>query len=197
MLRIGAKKISTSANGPGRRFVIWCQGCNFHCEGCINESFQDPDGGSLVSIDELFEEIWSMKDSIDGVTFSGGEPFLQAAALSVLAERVQSLGLTVVCYTGFLFERLTEGAVPGARSLLANCDLLIDGLFEKEKRAPLKWRGSSNQRLIFLSDRLKEEDGAKSIVEFQVGNRELSATGIFSQEFLSLFEKNLKQLTEG
>jgi len=73
--------ISSRVNGPGRRFVIWFQGCSIRCRGCLNPEFHDEDGGHLIETARLVDMIRDLRDEIEGVTFTGGEPLAQAMEL--------------------------------------------------------------------------------------------------------------------
>jgi anaerobic ribonucleoside-triphosphate reductase activating protein len=133
-------------DGPGLRFCVFVQGCLHNCKGCHNPMSHDLNGGYLVSNDKI---ICAIKENplLDGVTFSGGEPFLQAVALTNLAIEVKKLGLNIVTYTGFLWEELIKNNI--YLNLLYQTDILIDGRFDISKRdLSLKFRGSSNQRVI-------------------------------------------------
>jgi anaerobic ribonucleoside-triphosphate reductase activating protein len=130
-LRIGKYLISTNVNGPGRRFVIWFQGCRFHCQGCFNPEFWDKSGGTIMTVEEIIAQIRACND-IEGVTFSGGEPLLQAQALIPLARWIKANGLSLFCYTGYRYEEISE--IPYAQEALQFVDILIDGRFmETEK----------------------------------------------------------------
>ena len=86
---------------------------------------------------------------LDGVTFSGGEPFCQAQALCHLAQGVRALGLNLWCYTGYLFEELLEKGDPCQIALLKELDVLVDGPFIQDQRSlELTFCGSRNQRII-------------------------------------------------
>lgn len=140
----------SAANGPGERFVVWVQGCPLACGGCWNPDTWPFARRDSREADALVVEILSVK-GIEGVTFTGGEPFAQARALAEVAARVQVAGLSVVVFTGYEMDEL-DGA--DARSLLAHTDLLVAGRYvqdEREEGLPL--RGSRNQRLHFLSGR--------------------------------------------
>ena len=148
-LRLNRIIKSTEAAGPGRRYALWAQGCERHCQGCMLPETWPLEGGFLKSPDELLDDI--IKQEVEGITFLGGEPFLQAEAFALLAEKARESGLSVVTFTGFLYEEL---GFPSARKLLAATDLLIDGPFIKEKKDfTLPWRGSSNQRYLFLTEK--------------------------------------------
>lgn len=148
---------NTNAEGPENRFCIWVQGCSKHCDGCYAEETWSFGENKLFEVEDLFEMIKGEKD-IKGVTFLGGEPFEQAEALSELAEKIQSIGLNVVTFTGLLYENLKNSKEKNVLKLLKNTDLLIDGGFEKDKvDFSRPWVGSSNQRYIFLSGKYDEK----------------------------------------
>jgi len=148
---------NTNVEGPENRFCIWVQGCSKHCDGCYAEETWSFDENKLFEVDDLFEMIKGERE-IKGVTFLGGEPFEQAEALSELAEKIQSIGLNVVTFTGLLYENLKNSKEKNVLKLLKNTDLLIDGGFEKDKvDFSRPWVGSSNQRYIFLSGKYDEK----------------------------------------
>jgi len=139
-------------DGPGIRYVIFVQGCPHHCEGCHNPQTHDFEGGYFVDGEELLRDICA-NPLLSGVTFSGGEPFCQAAALAALGEAIHEKGLNIITYTGFLYEDLLEkaNADEGIRALLSVTDTLIDGPFIlAERDLSLSYRGSRNQRIIDL-----------------------------------------------
>lgn len=158
------------ANGPGERAVVWVQGCPRKCPGCFNPNSQLFVTKDLVGVDDLKSRISAIK-GVDGVTFSGGEPFAQAEALAGLAKQLQKCGLTVVCYTGYTFEELRAGNRKDWNALLEQVDLLIDEPFIQAERCSDPYRGSKNQKLHFLSDRIKSEEvsGQLQIAEFNLG----------------------------
>ena len=146
---------NTKVEGPGNRYCIWVQGCSRHCKGCQAAHTWAHDKGELYEVDDIIEDIFK-QDFIEGVTFLGGEPFEQAEALGLIAERVKEKGLSVLCFTGGKLEELREN--PVNKKLLENVDLLIDGEFIEELTDYSRpWCGSSNQRYHFLTDRYNEE----------------------------------------
>jgi anaerobic ribonucleoside-triphosphate reductase activating protein len=139
-------------DGPGIRFVLFAQGCQHHCPGCHNPQTHALDGGQLVDLAEIFDRIKKAK-IIRGVTFSGGEPFLQAVPLAQLARQIRALGLGLVTYSGYTFEQLHALAArdKAVRDLLAATDILVDGPYIEDRRdLGLPFRGSANQRLIHI-----------------------------------------------
>ncbi len=109
----------------------------------------DPDGGESIEPDELIEMIRNTKH-LDGVTLSGGDPFMQAQSAAYVAKACHDMGLSVWCYTGYTYEEIMEGKAPeGAVELLEETDVLVDGRFEIDLRSEeCLYRGSTNQRLI-------------------------------------------------
>ncbi|MDR1674485.1 MAG: anaerobic ribonucleoside-triphosphate reductase activating protein [Oscillospiraceae bacterium] len=137
----------TVVDGPGLRFSVYVQGCPHGCKGCHNPHTHDFEGGYTADTDDILEQILE-NPLLDGVTFSGGEPFCQTPALAELARKIKTLtDLNIVVYTGFTFEYLKER--PEYAPLLDAADYLIDGRFEQDlKDYSLKFRGSSNQRFL-------------------------------------------------
>lgn len=142
----------TKVEGPNLRYCIWVQGCSKHCEGCYAKNTWDKNSGEIMDTKDIIEDIKNQK-GLEGVTFLGGEPFEQARALSSIARAVKKSGLSVVTFTGNLYENLQKSEDKNIQRLLKYTDLLIDGGFEKENfDLSRPWVGSSNQRYIFLTD---------------------------------------------
>lgn len=155
-IRISGMIDESIVDGPGLRMTVFVQGCPHHCKGCHNPQTHDFDGGEVKSIMEIFE---SFKENplLSGITFSGGEPFCQPRPLSRLGQLVKGEGQNVVTYTGYTYEQLLEMSKTdeGVKDLLEVTDILIDGPYAEEKRdLDLKYRGSSNQRIIILNKKL-------------------------------------------
>lgn len=142
----------SSALGPGTRFVIWVQGCIQHCKGCITPQSRPLEINHLISVNTLAQSIIESKN-INGITISGGEPFLQAKNLTKLLETVLSSRpeLNVIAFSGYTIEQLISDR---AQKLLHLMDLLIDGPYIEELNDGKGLRGSSNQRLHFLTNKL-------------------------------------------
>jgi anaerobic ribonucleoside-triphosphate reductase activating protein len=143
---VGGIEMESIVDGPGFRYVVFVQGCPLACPGCHNPQLQAFEGGRPVSVAALAAAI-RKNPLLDGLTLSGGEPFTQAGPCAVLAEQVRAMGLSVITYTGKVWEELREN--PDWRRLLEATDILVDGPFVRSLRnLDLRFRGSSNQRLI-------------------------------------------------
>lgn len=158
-LRIASPVICDSiVDGPGLRMVIWTQGCKHNCKGCHNPQTHSLDGGYEVDTKEIIDKMASLKLQ-QGITLSGGEPFLQPAALAEIAKEAHNINLNVWSYTGFTLEELIDKKNPlyfENMELLKYVDVLVDGKFEIDKRdISLLFRGSSNQRIIDVKKSLK------------------------------------------
>ncbi|MBQ4128959.1 MAG: anaerobic ribonucleoside-triphosphate reductase activating protein [Ruminococcus sp.] len=158
-LRLAGVIRNSIVDGPGIRMTVFTQGCPHHCKGCHNEQTWDFEGGYDSSTERILEEL--KKDPlIRGLTFSGGEPFCQAEALSVLAKEAKAQGYDIFCYTGYTFEKLCSqfDTHPEYKELLTYCDWLVDGPFILEERSlMLKFRGSKNQRILDVKRSLEQE----------------------------------------
>lgn len=139
----------TSVDGPGLRTSIYFAGCAHGCPSCHNPSTWDFKAGSDMSVDEILQRI---ERNGHNVTFSGGDPLYQSAALLPLARAIRRLGYNIWCYTGFTYEQIHSGKAPEcSRELLDEIDVLVDGPYVEALRNPaLRFRGSSNQRIIDL-----------------------------------------------
>lgn len=143
-------------DGPGIRLTVFVQGCPHHCPGCHNQQTWDFAGGQPTTTEELWQQI-QQNPLLSGVTFSGGEPMAQAAALLPLAQRIKQAGLELAIYTGYTFEQLLNLPDPAVRQLLELADTLIDGPFILAQRnLELNFRGSENQRILKAAASLKE-----------------------------------------
>lgn len=143
----------THVLGPGSRYVIWTQGCEKRCPECLTPESWDKDGGFAIDSIDLASDIILSKH-IDGITISGGEPFLQSDALADVLEIVatERPELTTIIFTGYPYEQLESNECH--KRLLNLTDVLIDGPYIKELNDGIGLRGSGNQRLIALTNRL-------------------------------------------
>ncbi len=155
MIRIGNMIPKTRAEGPGTRFAIWVQGCDQNCPGCFAQHLRSHDGGTLMPVSEVLEAIKAVRSDISGVTFLGGEPFLQARALLQIADAAHAMDLSVLCFSGYTLADLVLGGDPDHLALLLAIDLLVDGPYLEEQRSfsrPLV--GSDNQQFRYLTQRI-------------------------------------------
>lgn len=147
-VRIAGTYNESLLDGVGIRYSIFFQGCDFNCPGCHNPQTHDKNGGYEVSLDELYNEIKSSV-LIDGVTFSGGDPIVQAEKILPLAEQLEKDKINIWCYTGYKFEKIKDQY----EFFLKHIDVLVDGQFMKKyKSLALDFRGSSNQRIINVKE---------------------------------------------
>ena len=144
---IGSESV---VDGVGFRMTVFTQGCKHNCKGCHNPQTHDLNGGEIVDLKFILDE--ADKDPLlDGVTLSGGEPFLQPKPLAVLCDELHKRKLNVWCYSGYTYEQLKELSETdgGVKELLEKIDVLVDGRYsEKERDLTLKFRGSRNQRIL-------------------------------------------------
>lgn len=155
-------------DGEGIRSVIWFQGCPHHCPGCHNPQSHKFNTGIKTTTAKMIKEISSLTNQ-DGITFSGGEPFSQPETLLELVKYTKERNLNVWIYTGFLYETLLDMARLDSiyLDILKYTDVLVDGKFEiVNKNLLLKFRGSSNQRIIDVKKSLNK-GGAVQIAKYK------------------------------
>ena len=154
VIYVHMKEPAVRVLGPGVRYVLWVQGCGKRCPGCTAPTAWDMEAGTPVKTGALAWEI--ALSGADGLTISGGEPFLQAEELAEMIDVIRrKRDMGVIVYTGFLYEELMERE--DARALLERTDLLIDGPYIRELDDGKSLRGSSNQRVIPLTDRYADQ----------------------------------------
>ncbi len=180
-LRVAHIIADTEAEGPGRRYALWVQGCSLRCPGCCNpEMFSADKGGHLRDVESLVSEIAATPE-IEGVSILGGEPFEQAPALAAMCEKVKGLGLSVMVYSGYTLSELKEKRTPVVDALLSQIDLLVDGRYlQTQPEMRRRWIGSSNQAMHFLSARYSPQDSRfteRNSVELRLVNGQLTING--------------------
>jgi anaerobic ribonucleoside-triphosphate reductase activating protein len=173
-LNVAAICTRTRSLGPGLRAVLWVQGCPFHCPGCIAPDWIPIRPAHIYTPEQLVDQLLADPE-VQGVTFSGGEPMLQAlglANLAYLARRRRDV--SIICFTGFpkhVLETTPPG--PGVKELLDQVDVLIDGPYISRLNDNLGMRGSHNQKIYYLTDRLSafdlEENPRKAEIQIQDG----------------------------
>ena len=178
---------NTNALGPYSRFAIWVQGCLKCCPGCISKDSQPLDRGYEADTTDLAETIINTL-KIEGITISGGEPFLQSEALVDLVNKVKSKkDIGVIVYTGFDFKEIKQN------ELTKLCDMIIDGTYIEELNDGLSLRGSSNQNICLITERYAEE--AKNLygvqgrkIELHFNKGKTTMVGIPDKNSLRLLE---------
>lgn len=154
-LRIADIINDSIVDGPGIRLTVFTQGCKHNCKGCHNPATHNLNDGRLIEIKEILAMI-DKNPLLDGVTLSGGEPFLQAEPLAELCFEIKKRGLNIICYTGYTWEALMKDSEKNMK-LIELLDYIIDGPFiEEQKSLMLNFRGSSNQRIIDVKDSLEQ-----------------------------------------
>ena len=135
-------------DGPGYRLAVFVQGCPHACPGCHNPKTHDFAGGYLSDTAEIIAKL-GKNPLVRGVTLTGGEPMMQAAALCEVASAAKEKGMNVWCYTGFTLEALYKENQSDRMRLLSFVDVLVDGPYIAHERSlDLLYCGSKNQRLI-------------------------------------------------
>lgn len=149
-LRIAGIEEDSIVDGPGLRMTVFTQGCLRNCKGCHNPQTHALDQGTLIPAKDLLEQFCS-DPLLSGITFSGGEPFLQPEPLLWLAKEVHRLGKNVMAFSGYTLEELLDQGLerPAVTDLVNEVDYLVDGPYIEELRnLELEYRGSSNQRYL-------------------------------------------------
>ena len=143
-------------DGEGMRIVLWTQGCPHNCIGCHNPSTHSFKDGFLTNTEDIIKDLSENIKYHDGITLSGGDPFIQAKAVNEIASYIKSEGKDVWAYTGYDFEELLKSNNKDINNLLSNIDVLVDGKFILEEFSmDLYYRGSRNQRIIDVKKSLK------------------------------------------
>jgi len=156
-IRLYGKVINSIVDGPGIRYSIYTQGCAHHCKNCHNPKSWDFKGGIEEDTTDIINEI--LRDKlVSGITFSGGDPIYQYEACLKLIEDLRVVSdkhYDVAVWTGFTFEELLSDQK--YRKFLTKIDVIVDGPYMDDLRdLKLKWRGSSNQRIIDVKESLKQ-----------------------------------------
>jgi anaerobic ribonucleoside-triphosphate reductase activating protein len=182
-IRVAQIVPATSAEGPGRRFALWFQGCPLRCPGCCNPEMLPFDGGKWMDVAQVVGQMVEAhrQHGIEGVTMLGGEPTAQAVAAAAIASEARRLGLSVMLFSGHTLEELRQMADPAIEALLTHTDLLVDGAYLRERpETRRRWIGSANQRAHCLTDRYHEDDPCwrqTNTVEIRLRSGEITVNG--------------------
>lgn len=182
--------------GPGIRFVLWTQGCPRCCKGCMTPMSQDRDSGRIISVCDLADII--IRSGRDGLTISGGEPFLQAQALYELVNLIRTKrDIGIIVYTGYTLDEILQSKDLYMCRFLEQIDLLIDGPYIEELNDGMNLRGSSNQRAIALTARYEsdvDEYGSKKAeVELFIKEDKVLMVGVPDSNTLNRFKYAFKE----
>ena len=184
----------TEAEGPGKRFAVWFQGCPLRCPGCCNPEFLPFHGGEFRLLDDLVQWIdrTRLADAIEGISLLGGEPFAHAAGAAALARAARQRGLSVMVYSGYTLDEIRVLADPAAGDLLAATDVLVDGPYVRElPDHRRRWIGSTNQAVHFLTDRYRPDDpcwGQPNTLEIRVRGGVIDLNGFPAPHAVGLWQ---------
>jgi len=187
--------------GPGKRIVLWVEGCSLKCKGCMAISMRERRENNKKSVSEVFSMIKKASQGLDGITISGGEPFEQAKSLYELVRLIRKeTDLDIMVYSGYTIEELKKQGET-ANKLLSLIDILVDGRFEEANTNKKLWRGSDNQRFISLSKRAKRyekyveaEYNGKRELHLEISGNSFKVVGIPERGFLKDLDKRCKEL---
>ncbi len=160
--RVAQLVACTEAEGPGKRFALWFQGCPLRCPGCCNPEMLLFEGGTPMSLGTLAAQLRQTREhhpDLEGITLLGGEPFAHAPAALALARVAHALDLSVMVFSGHTLEELRAQPDPVRQQLLGEIDILVDGPYLREQpETHRRWIGSANQRIHHLSARCDPAD---------------------------------------
>ncbi len=173
----------TEAEGPGKRFAVWFQGCPLRCPGCCNPEFLPFAGGETRTLGAMVRSMEQARaeTGIEGISLLGGEPFAHARPAVELAKAARQRDLTVMVYSGYTLDEIRAMPDPAAAELLAVTDVLVDGPYVRElPDTERRWIGSTNQQVHFLTDRYSPDDPCwrqRNTLEIRVRGAEVSVNG--------------------
>lgn len=192
-MRIHMTAVTTKL-GPYKRFVIWVQGCDLACPGCIAYKTHDFNEGTEITNNQLVEMILSY-DNIEGLTISGGEPTYKARELNEVIKQIkQKKDLGIILYTGYTLKELQDKNDDEVLRLISLCDLVIDGRYFASLNNNLGLRGSTNQTINQITPRYKSfvetiyKEKMREI-EIQYNNKEIKIIGLPDKRSINLFKK--------
>jgi anaerobic ribonucleoside-triphosphate reductase activating protein len=196
-LRVAQVIPCTEAEGPGRRFALWFQGCPLRCPGCCNPEMLPFEGGQTVCLAEVVSQVRdaARREGVEGITLLGGEPLAHAAPAAALARAVRELGLTVMVFSGYTLAEARALPDPAVADLLAHTDILVDGPYLRQRpEARRRWIGSANQQVHFLSDRYRADDPRwllPNTLEIRLNDGELTVNGFPARHAVGLWKRPL------
>lgn len=185
----------TEAEGPGKRYALWFQGCPLRCPGCCNPEMLPFDGGQRVALTDVLRDIEEAANEhgVEGVTLLGGEPLAHAAGAAALARALQTCRLTVMVFSGYTLEEARRLPEPAVAELLALTDILVDGPYLREQpETRRRWIGSANQRIHFLTERYSADDPRwllSNTLEIRLNGLELTVNGFPAKGAVGLWKR--------
>ncbi len=193
LLNVSNIESRSRVNGPGTRAVVWVQGCTIGCPGCFNPHTHAHETRRLLDPRSLGLKLLA-DDGIDGLTLSGGEPFEQARACSILAHTVRDSGKSVMVFSGYRYDILEASPDESVHDFLNNVDLLVAGPYVESMQADgSDWRASTNQHVHFLTDRLRyvaeTKPDLRPVVELRVTGAGIAMTGFPHQRDIEWVKK--------
>jgi len=184
----------TEAEGPGKRFALWFQGCPLRCPGCCNPEFLPFHGGEEMTLPALETQLEAaIRLGIEGITLLGGEPFAHALGAAALVRAARQRSLSVMVFSGYTLEELRAKEDAAVAELLGLIDILVDGPYmrdlpDRERR----WIGSTNQRIHFLTDRYHADDPCwkeRNTLEIRLTKEGLSVNGFPAGNAKALWQR--------
>ena len=158
-IRLGHRLDRSEIYGPGLRSVFWTQGCTLACKGCWNTQYWASRGGLEIGVSQILNELDQLEE-IEGITLLGGEPLQQSDASLELIKGCKEKGLSVFLYTGFLPSEFDETM----QACFDLSDIAVTGRYRPriDEIPPLRWRGSRNQQVHFISDAVRRISAART-----------------------------------
>jgi anaerobic ribonucleoside-triphosphate reductase activating protein len=195
MLSVAQIVPCTEAEGPGRRFALWFQGCPLRCPGCCNPEMLPFLGGQSMRLEAVLEQVRQAVKlhGIEGITLMGGEPLAHAVGATALAQAVRAEGLSVMVFTGYTLEEARRLPDPAVAELLALTDILVDGPYLREQpETQRRWIGSANQNVYFLTARYRGDDPRwlrPNTLEIRLRGGELTVNGFPAPAAVGLWKR--------
>ena len=153
---------NSKVQGPGNRLAIWVQGCSIHCIGCKNVDTWPIEKRTLISVNDLIEQV--KKSESTGLTITGGEPLDQLEAVLELTKGIFDFKDIFLC-SGYTFESIKKDSEK--KEILSSIDIICSGPFDHLKVCQSEWKGSSNQEVIYLTER------GKTLLNLPIYKREI------------------------
>lgn len=195
ILQVAQVVSCTEAEGPGRRFALWFQGCPMRCPGCCNPEMLLFGGGKQMTGSEILAHYRqaAAEQGVEGITFLGGEPLAHARGAAAVAAAIRQRSGTVMVFTGYTLAEARQLPDPSVGELLALTDILVDGPYLRElPEQRRRWIGSTNQRVYCLTDRYRLDDPCwqqPNTLELRLSPGRLTVNGFPAPAALGLWKK--------